>query len=111
MLPSGQSIAKELRVPVLHRSQLQELSAISPQFVGSTPLWYYVLKEAEVMAHGAHLGPVGSRLVAEVFVGLLECDPDSYLNAQPDFSPSLGTTPGQFQMIDLLTFAGVGGRR
>jgi hypothetical protein len=65
-LPSGQSIAKELHVPVLHRSQLQELSTIAPQFVGSTPLWFYVLKEAEVMAQGAHLGPVGSRLVAEV---------------------------------------------
>ena len=110
-LPSGQSIAKELRVPVLQRSQLQELSAIAPPFVDSTPLWYYVLKEAEVMTQGAHLGPVGSRLVAEVFVGLLECDPDSYLNAKPDFAPSLGTTPGQFRMIDLLTFAGVAGRR
>jgi hypothetical protein len=49
--------------------------------------------------------------VAEVFVGLLESDPDSYLNEQPDFVPTLGATAGQFGMIDLLTFAGVGGRR
>ena len=34
-----------------------------------TPLWYYLLKEAEVRGHGEHLGPLGSRLVGEVIVG------------------------------------------
>ena len=34
-----------------------------------TPLWYYVLKEAEVHSKGARLGKVGSRLVAEVLAG------------------------------------------
>jgi hypothetical protein len=41
-----------------------------------TPLWYYMLKEAELAATGrfgdpdkGFLGPVGSRLVAEVVVG------------------------------------------
>jgi len=34
-----------------------------------TPLWYYILKEAEVMENGERLGPLGSRLVAEVIVG------------------------------------------
>ena len=34
-----------------------------------TPLWYYVLKEAEVFENGERLGPLGSRLVAEVICG------------------------------------------
>jgi hypothetical protein len=33
------------------------------------------------------------------------------LNAQPDFTPSLGTVPGSFQMTDFLTFAGVAAKR
>jgi hypothetical protein len=34
-----------------------------------TPLWYYVLKEAEVIENGERLGPLGSRIVAEVILG------------------------------------------
>jgi hypothetical protein len=41
----------------------------------STPLFFYILKEAEVMEHGLRLGPVGARIVGEVFVGLLKEDP------------------------------------
>lgn len=36
-----------------------------------TPLWYYILKEAEVHSNGEMLGEVGSRLVAEVLAGAL----------------------------------------
>jgi len=36
-----------------------------------TPLWYYVLKEAEVQAGGQMLGELGSRLVGEVLAGAL----------------------------------------
>jgi hypothetical protein len=36
-----------------------------------TPLWYYVLKEAEVQSGGEQLGTAGSRLVAEVLAGAL----------------------------------------
>jgi hypothetical protein len=42
---------------------------------------------------------------------LLQSDSHSFLHAEPPFVPSLGATPGQFTMVDLLTFAGVGGRR
>lgn len=111
MAPSGQAIAARLGVPALSRAQLSELAAIHPSFVSSTPLWYYVLKEAEVMEGGLRLGPVGARLVAEVFVGLLQSDSASYLHAAEPFVPSLGATPGTFTMVDLLNFAGVGGRR
>ena len=109
--PSGQAIAERLGVPALRSAQLAELTAIHPSFVRSTPLWYYVLKEAEVVEQGLRLGPVGARLVAEVFIGLLESDSDSFLNAPDPFVPSFGVTPGAFTIVDLLNFAGVGGRR
>ena len=34
-----------------------------------TPLWYYIMKEAEILGNGERLGPLGSRLVAEVIAG------------------------------------------
>ncbi len=109
--PSGQAIARAMQVPVLAPGDLADLAAVHPRFDTSTPLWVYVLREAGLMGHGVRLGPVGSRLVAEVFLGLLQCDPDSYLNAGATFTPTWGPAPGDFRMIDLLNFAGVGGRR
>lgn len=47
-------------------------------FDTKTPLWFYVLKEAEVMANGNHLGPLGSTIVADTLVGLAVCDRRSY---------------------------------
>ena len=87
-----------------------ELQAIRPSFVSDTPLFYYILKEAQLREDGLRLGPVGARIVAEVFVGLLQLDPDSYLTVEPDWLPTLPThdgTPQSFGMIDFLTFAGV----
>jgi hypothetical protein len=110
-VPSGQAIAEAIGVTALGRTQLAELAVFHPRFVTSTPLWYYVLKEAEVNGQGAQLGPVGGYLVAEVFLGLLQSDPDAYVNDQPGFQPTWGALPGDFRMIDLLNFAGVGGRR
>ena len=49
-------------------------------FFDRTPLWYYILKEAEVHGNGQRLGKVGSRIVAETFVGVLLADPESYLS-------------------------------
>ncbi len=72
---------------------------------GQAPLWFYVLKEAEVLADGRHLGPVGGRIVGETLLGLLDADPLSYLSLEPDWKPHLGATPGVFDMVDLLTFA------
>ena len=73
----------------------------------STPLWYYVLKEAEIVADGLHLGPVGGRIVAEVFLGLLQTDPGSYLATTPRWPPTLPPTHPSFRTTDFLTFAGV----
>jgi hypothetical protein len=110
-LPSGQQIAAAIGAPVLTSAQLADLQSIYPPFVTSTPLWFYILREADVMGDGAHLGPVGGRIVAEVFIGLLQADPNSYVNQDPPFSPSLGHTPGVFAVTDFLTFAGVAAKR
>jgi len=110
MLPSGQRIANEMGIPPLSDAELAELQTIRPGFVQSTPLFYYILKEAQLREDGLRLGPVGARIVAEVFVGLLQLDPDSYLSLQPSWVPTLPThdgTPESFRMIDFLTFAGV----
>jgi Animal haem peroxidase len=109
-LPSGQHIAQEMGIPSLSDAELAELQSIRPSFVTATPLFYYILKEAQLREDGLRLGPVGARMVAEVFIGLLQLDPDSYVSVQPDWLPALPThdgTPQSFRMIDFLTFAGV----
>jgi hypothetical protein len=110
MLPSGQQIASAMSIQSLSNTELAELQSIRPSFVQSTPLFYYILKEAELREDGLHLGPVGARIVAEVFIGLLQLDSDSYLSVQPNWLPTLPThdgMPQSFRMIDFLTFAGV----
>ncbi|PYK11669.1 MAG: hypothetical protein DME65_06720 [Verrucomicrobia bacterium] len=110
MLPSGQRVANEMGITPLSNADLAELQPIRRSFVQSTPLFYYILKEAEVREDGLRLGPVAARIVAEVFIGLLQLDPDSYFSAQPNWVPTLPThdgAPESFRMIDFLTFAGV----
>ena len=107
-IASGQAIATALGYPLLTAAQLSELQPLGLH--ASTPLWYYVLKEARVQQMGKRLGKVGSRIVAEVFFGLLLEDAESYLNApgwEPDLPQRNGKVTGKFTMTDLLTFAGV----
>lgn len=61
------------------------------------------------MNDGHTLGPVGGRIVAEVFIGLLEMDDSSFVRAQPDWQPTLPNRSGaeRFGMADILTVAGV----
>jgi Animal haem peroxidase len=104
-LPSGQAIAAQIGVGALSADELTELKKYG--FQTSTPLWYYVLKEAQVRAGGLHLGPVGGRIVGEVLIGLLQSDPASYLVAKPKWQPTFGPSRGSFRMVDFLRFAGV----
>jgi hypothetical protein len=110
-LPSGQSIAKRMRVPALSGNDLSELKDFGLNLHEATPLWYYILKEAEVMENGARLGPVGGRIVGEVIIGLLQLDRNSFLADEPNWKPVLptrsGKVTGDFRMIDFLAFAGV----
>jgi hypothetical protein len=108
-LPSGQAIAQAMGVPRSSQPDFPELRAYSGlKLDESTPLWYYVLKEAEVLGSGEHLGPVGGRIVGEVFIALLRADRTSYLAAAPNWRPTLPSgVPGGFRLVDFLTFAQV----
>lgn len=104
-IPSGQAIARRMGLPVLTPAQLDALRPFDME--KSTPLWFYILKESELMENGLRLGPVGARIVGEVFIGLLKADESSYLATQPKWTPVLpSAAPGEFHITDLLTFAG-----
>lgn len=108
-LPTGQSIARLMRLTPLTPQQIATGpdGAIAKKhgFDLETPLWYYILKEAQVQNQGKRLGQVGSRIVAEVFVGLLEGDSSSFLARDRDWKPTLPSEkPGIFTMVDLLRF-------
>ena len=106
-LPSGQAAAKAMKLPVLHPSDLSDLAAHGLDT--RTPLWFYVLREADKTQNGERLGPVGARIVTEVFIGLMEGDATSYLKIDSAWKPSLPSTSGvgKFFMTDMLQFAGV----
>lgn len=110
-LASGQAIAQTMGVPPLSAADLSELKGLGANLDTSTPLWYYILKESAVMNDGLTLGPVGGRIVAEVFIGLLQMDRGSYLSAHERWRPTLpdrsGKVSGEFRMVDFLTLAGV----
>jgi hypothetical protein len=110
-MPSGQSIAREIKADPLTRSELSELSGYGFNLDRSTPLWYYAIKEADLRTGGLTLGPVGGRICGEVIIGLLELDPESYLSRLPLWKPTLpqigGNVSGEFRMIDFLAYAGV----
>jgi hypothetical protein len=110
-LPSGQSVATAMSIPRLTTKEISQgpdgAEAAAQGLVDQTPLWYYILKEAQVHTNGKHLGAVGSRIVAEVFIGLLQGDPHSYLSQAPNWKPTLpGKTAGEFTFADLLKFVG-----
>jgi hypothetical protein len=90
-LPSGQALARAMRVPGLGASDLPDIASVHRPFATRTPLWYYILAEAKIFAGGLHLGPVGARIVTETLLGLLRADPTSYVSVHPRFKPFLGT--------------------
>lgn len=102
-MPSGQSIARAMAQEMLLPADLADLPASLRE---RTPLWFYILREAEVMADARRLGPVAGRIVAEVMIGLLQGDSMSFVNQDPRWTPSLACG-GDFKMIDLLKIARV----
>lgn len=107
-IPSGQRVAAAMGVSPLSAADLADIADVAPRLDGATPLWLYVLREADLLADGQHLGPVGGRIVAEVLIGILELDPMSILNVE-DWQPTLPSAAGRgnFNMVDMLTIAGV----
>ena len=117
-LPTGQAAASAMGIAPLSADELRQGNADAVNgaleqggFLVNTPLWYYVLKEAEVRANGDTLGPLGSRIVAETIVGIVMNDRDSFFNVNGGWNPSMGVTlpgGGQLQTIrDFLSFTGV----
>jgi hypothetical protein len=113
-LPSGQSVAKAMDIHPLADSDLrvgpvggpqQPITDFGTDFRHNAPLWFYILREAEVFHQGNQLGPVGGRIVAEVLVGILDADHMSYQNVDPSWKPELGNAQGRFGMADLIRFA------
>jgi hypothetical protein len=106
-LASGQQVARAMRVNVLSNATLGLSN--DPGWGGEAPLWFYILKEAELPPYnGEQLGPVGGRIMAETLVGLLQRDPNSYLYLDAAWKPAPPIAPmtGQFGFVDLLRYAG-----
>lgn len=127
-LPSGQSVARMMgAADVLSDEQLWAVRNEGEELVpwdkgraffekpdnqrwlaGAAPLWFYILKEAEIMHHGHHLGEVGSRIVAETLIGLTWNDRYSYLFQMPRWNPSMELLglPSDLNMLALTDFVG-----
>jgi hypothetical protein len=115
-LPTGQAVAKKIGARVLTEAELQrgnspEVNDALEPFLRHTPLWFYILKEAEIRCHGNFLGEVGSRIVAETLIGQLRADTESYLGRYRGWSPAEGVRLPNGEPIvtitDLFRFAGV----
>jgi hypothetical protein len=112
-LPSGPDVARAIGEQPLGAAALvgplgsaRLDKATRAALIGATPLWYYVLCEALAVSEGARLGPVGGRIVAEVLLGLLEGDPQSYIRQWPEWRPDLSNHADKsFTMADLARFA------
>ena len=99
-LASGEAVARQLGVEPLSPEQVGLTEAGWEQ---ETPLWLYVLKEAEALEDGNRLGPVGGRIVGEVLVGIVDADPESFRSVDPSWRPSLPShEAGSFGITDLL---------
>ena len=96
-MPSGQEACRAVDVEPLTSAQIG-FDDDGNEFLRArgmnerTPLWYYLLREAEVRGirrfrGGECLGPLGSRIVAEVLLGVMNADPGHYLNVDPNWRP------------------------
>jgi hypothetical protein len=114
-LPNGQNVADAMGLKPLPEEKILigkgvdspapsekpvPIKTINPIFEGNCPLWTYILAEAmqnkedvkipveeDVTITTPRLGPVGGRIVAEVFLGLMFADKHSLLSLAPDWHP------------------------
>jgi hypothetical protein len=114
-LPNGQNVANAMGLKPLPEQKILigkgvdspasgekpvPIKTINPVFEGNCPLWTYILAEAmqnkedvkipveeDVTITTPRLGPVGGRIVAEVFLGLMFADKHSLLSLAPDWHP------------------------
>jgi hypothetical protein len=101
-LPSGEAVARAVGAKPLTRAEL----ALG-DWQDETPLWLYILREAAIQTDGDRLGEVGGRIVAEVIIGIVHKDPESYFSNNPSWRPTLPShQAGTFMIRDLLILAG-----
>ncbi|HEY9404974.1 MAG TPA: heme peroxidase family protein [Pyrinomonadaceae bacterium] len=121
-MPTGQAVAKAMKITPLTPAQLEAVaSTVTPPSGGEsqldvlrssgfskrTPLWYYVLAEAAHHTGGKSLGPVGSTIIAEVLIGLIRRSDDSILRTK-NWKPTLPSAKNNdFTLADLLRLAKV----
>lgn len=105
-LPWGQWVAEKMGETRDGVRNYRDIHPLEPSETGlagpaadQTPLWYYILREAEHTRGGYRLGPLGATLVAEVLLGLLVHDDRSFLNE--DWAPP----GGDFTFADLVEAA------
>ena len=140
-LPSGQAVARRMGITPLTDKELwldagnldkesrdarnAMFEAHRDQLHENAPLWYYILREAELanqvktpfkddagkaqapMLGGSHLGDVGGRIVAEVLIGLVAADNQSYLVQNPKWKPTLKDMSAKnatFELADIVRF-------
>ena len=131
-LPSGQSVARFLGEKVIPDNLLRvgkanqdgvqgnpkdkilpnkPITEYSAEFADNAPLWFYILSEAQQPFQNSNpinvntptrLGPVGGRIVAEVFIGLLLGDQHSFLSQHPDWTPLDVLGGKNFRIKDLV---------
>jgi len=127
-LPSGQRVAHRMGVmPLTDESiligkgvdnpgaPLPSILTVSPVFRHNCPLWTYVLAEAiqhkepvkipvneNVTINTPRMGPVGGRIIAEVFLGLMFNDRHSLLTLQPNWQPPTGP---EYTLKDFVRYA------
>jgi Animal haem peroxidase len=125
-LPTGQQVARALgeepipdnelkigKAIAKDRDKLPPITKIAPGLAGRAPLWAYILSEAQAKSWtedgtgGIKLGPVGGRIVTDVFAALLRGDPTSYLNQGAPFRPIPQFTPDgeTFGLAELIKVA------
>jgi len=82
-LPSGEAVAHAVEC-----ATADERGERPRDWQDETPLWLYILREAAFAAQVTTLRS-RCRIVAEVIVGIIGSDPESYLTNDPSWRPTL----------------------
>jgi hypothetical protein len=102
----GVNVTKLTKAQIRNGNNGADLGALTQAqrdaFLKNTPLWFYVLREAEL--NGGQLKGVGARMVAETFHRAMQGSASSIVN-DTSFAPTLGPNSTTFRMVDLLLFA------
>jgi hypothetical protein len=102
----GVTLTKLTNVQIRDGNNGADLSGLTQaqrtKLIQDTPLWFYLLREAEFNA--GKLRGVGARVVAETFHRAMQGSKFSIVRDKA-FRPSLGPNNTTFRMVDLLLFA------